>query len=456
MRNDSFKVLSPTAILGYGFPEPSFNRAFNRGIEKRPDLIAVDAGSTDPGPYYLGAGKSFTSRSAVKRDLELILGAALEWSIPCIIGTAGGCGAREHVLWTKAIIQEIAREKNLTFNMAVIYADVAKADVLRALEQGRVSPLHPAPQMTAHDVENSVRIVAQMGAEPVLKALYGGLQMILCGRCYDPVPFAAPAIMAGFDPGLAYHLGKILECAAIAATPGSGRDCVIGTLYDHCFELESLNEQRRFTPMSTAAHTLYEKSDPCHLPGPGGALDLSETRFEAIDERRTRVSGTRFIPADPYTVKLEGVRHAGYRAICIGGIRDPILIGQMDDVLEQVKEQARDAFSFTGALLFHVYGKDGVMGKMEPQRDRLSHEIGLVIEVIAPDQEQANTVCAYVRSTLLHYGYPGRISTAGNLALLYSPSDIACGDVFEFSLYHLMEIDDPEALFPIEVCEVGR
>jgi len=79
----------------------------------------------------------------------------------------------------------------------------------------------------------------------------------------------------------------------------------------------------------------------------------------------------------------------------------------------------------------------------------------LVIEVVAKDQEQANAVCSYVRSTLLHYGYPGRISTAGNLALLYSPSDIACGEVFEFSIYHLMQVDDPEALFPIETGEVG-
>ena len=33
-------------------------------------VVAVDAGSSDPGPCYLGAGASFTSREAVKRDLE--------------------------------------------------------------------------------------------------------------------------------------------------------------------------------------------------------------------------------------------------------------------------------------------------------------------------------------------------------------------------------------------------
>ena len=61
-----------------------------------------------------------------------------------------------------------------------------------------------------------------------------------------------------------------------------------------------------------------------------------------------------------------------------------------------------------------------------------------------------------MRSTLLHFGYPGRISTAGNLALLYSPSDIACGEVCAFSIYHLMEVEDPVALFPIRLVEVGR
>ena len=53
----TFKILSPTAILGYGFPEESFLKA----MAESPDLIAVDAGSSDPGPHYLGAGKPFTA-----------------------------------------------------------------------------------------------------------------------------------------------------------------------------------------------------------------------------------------------------------------------------------------------------------------------------------------------------------------------------------------------------------
>lgn len=83
-------LLSPTAILGYGFPDSSFERGLSFG----PDVIAVDAGSTDPGPYYLGAGKPFVAQGAVKRDLTYLLRAARTMRIPLVIGSAGGSGAR--------------------------------------------------------------------------------------------------------------------------------------------------------------------------------------------------------------------------------------------------------------------------------------------------------------------------------------------------------------------------
>jgi hypothetical protein len=450
MSKKVFRVLSPTAILGYGFPEKSFLR----GMEKTTHLIAVDAGSTDPGPYYLGAGKSFTSRQAVKRDLTIILKAAVESSIPCIIGSAGGSGARPHVDWTEEILREIAAEESLSFRMAIIYADVAKDNVLDALHQGRVYPLYPAPEISADDVKRSVRIVAQMGAEPVIRALTQDCQVVLCGRCYDPVPFAAPALMKGFHPGLALHMGKILECAAIAASPGSGRDCVMGFLHDNYFELEALTDERYFTRMSTAAHTMYEKTDPYSLPGPGGSLDLTKTIFESLEGGRVRVSGTRFKPVFPYTVKLEGVRSAGFRTISIAGFRDPILISTIDSVLAEIRNQVMDDIGDSVKILFHIYGKNGVMGMLEPEKTRASHELGIIIEVIAGNQDLSDSVCAYIRSALLHYGYPGRIATAGNCAFPYSPSDIPCGEVYEFSIYHLMAVDDPVSLFPMRICEV--
>jgi hypothetical protein len=106
-------------------------------------------------------------------------------------------------------------------------------------------------------------------------------------------------------------------------------------------------------------------------------------------------------------------------------------------------------------LNFIIYGRDGVMGKLEPLRSSSqSHEFGIVIEAVADTQEMASTICATARSTMLHYGYEGRRATAGNLAFPYSPSDFKAGEVYEFSVYHLLMVDDPVGAFTIEYFEL--
>lgn len=44
------------------------------------------------------------------------------------------------------------------------------------------------------------------------------------------------------------------------------------------------------------------------------------------------------------------------------------------------------------------------MGDHEPMQTA-GHELGIVLDVVAPTQEIANSVCSLVRSTMLHYGY---------------------------------------------------
>ena len=58
------RALATTGFLGTGFLEESLNRA----MEARPDFIGCDAGSTDPGPYYLGSGETQASRAACQRS----------------------------------------------------------------------------------------------------------------------------------------------------------------------------------------------------------------------------------------------------------------------------------------------------------------------------------------------------------------------------------------------------
>jgi len=428
-------------------------------MARLPQAIAVDAGSTDPGPYYLGSGQSFTNREAVKRDLALIIEAGLNAEIPVLIGTAGGSGAAPHLSWCLEIVNDVLVELNQTARVAHIESDQTANDLITAFHEHRISPLGPVPSLTVADISESTHIVAQMGVEPVIAALKEGAQIVVAGRCYDPAVFAAVPVMQGFSEALALHMGKILECAAIAAIPGSGSDCMLGTLDADGFVLEALNPERRCTVTSVAAHTLYEKSDPRLLPGPGGVLDLTGCQFEQVDDHRVRVTGTQFVKSDQYTIKLEGAKPVGYRTISLAGIRSPDLIAQLDTVLESVKDQVFQNFGDIETaevkLLFRCYGRDGVMGELEPMRQAQPHEIGLVIEVVAKTQALADTVCSFTRSTLLHIGYPGRQSTAGNLAFPYSPSDSSHGLVYEFSVYHLLAVDDPLTPFPRTMQQLG-
>jgi hypothetical protein len=88
--NKEIRLLSTSAILGYGFPEASLRA----GMDRQPHVIGVDGGSVDPGPHYLGSGKPFCSPIAIRRDLRLMLHAAIAADIPLVIGTCGGAGGR--------------------------------------------------------------------------------------------------------------------------------------------------------------------------------------------------------------------------------------------------------------------------------------------------------------------------------------------------------------------------
>lgn len=426
-------------------------------MEERPDAIVVDAGSTDAGPHKLGAGVAIVSRMAARKDLALLMRGAREQGIPLLIGSAGGSGARVHTQWTLGIVRELCAQMDWHPKTAVIWADISNDEILRGLAEGRLSKMSEnVPDLTPETLGQTNGVVAQMGLEPILDALADGVQIVLCGRAYDPAPFAAVGLWRGHDVGLAYHLGKILECGALCCEPGTTKDCMLGVLEEEAFTVYPASPERKCTSVSVAAHTFYEKDHPYLLQGPGMRLDLSGCRFEEIGEGRVRVTGSRF-QAVPYAVKLEGARPVAYRTFVLAGIRDPLLIAQLEAVEREVVKGVRAYYGDIPPddyqINFYHYGKDAVMGECEPCKET-PHEIGLMFEVIAATQEMANAICATVRSSYLHYGYAGRKSTAGNLAFPFAPSDIPFGPVYAFSVYHLLEVEDARRLFPIEIVEV--
>jgi hypothetical protein len=444
-------IFSPCGILGYGFPDASFEA----GLAERPDAIVVDAGSTDAGPHKLGAGTAIVSRMAAKKDLLRIISGGVSLGVPVIIGSAGGSGGRVHIEWTLDIIREIFREEGLRpVKTAVIWADIPKPLVLESLRAGKVLPLgDTVPPLTEESLSETTAIVAQMGVEPVLKALREGAALIICGRAYDPAPFAAVGMYYGFDPALSYHLGKVLECGALCCNPGTAKDCMMGVLFKDCFEVYPCDSKRICTPLSVAAHTFYEKDHPFIHHGPGIILDIASSKFSEAGKNRVKVSGTTVKTTDPYYIKLEGARKTAYRTFVIAGIRDPLLISKIEEVEEAVKEsvasQYREIPKDAYQVNFFNYGINGVMGPLEPSKET-PHEICVLFEALSQTQELASAICASLRSTFMHYGYEGRKSSAGNLALPYAPSDVNFGPVYEFSVYHLMPVENGEALFPLE------
>jgi len=450
------RILSPLGMLGYGFPMESFEA----GLARRPHLIGADAGSTDGGPHKLGAGVGIVSRAATRKDLGAIVRGGLAMRAPVVIGSAGGSGAAAHMAWTREILEEILREHGGRVRVAYVHAQLDKEFLKTELAAGRIRPLRNVPALTDKAIDSATCVVGQMGAEPIIQALEAGAQIVVAGRAYDPACFAAFAIWKGFPAGPAWHLGKILECGALCAVPGSAGDAMWGALRHDGFTVEPLNPARACTETSVAAHTLYEKSHPYLLPGPGGTLDLSQCTFRQVDDRVVEVKGSRFQASRPYTVKLEGAELVAYRTVLVCGVRDPALIGGLEAAESAVTARTREYFEHIAPadyqILFHHYGRDGVMGSSEPLRETaLPHEIGLVMEVVAVTQEMADAICAFARATLMHHHYPGRKATAGNLALPFAPSDVSLGPVYRFNVYHLLDVEDPCAIFPVELVEYG-
>lgn len=439
------RMLATTGMLGYGYTEEAFEHAMTMDL----DLIASDAGSMDPGPHYLGAGHPFVSRPAAKRDLAMMMEGGAKKGVPVFIGSAGGGGGDPHVDWLMELVHEIAEEKGLHPKVAVIRSEQSKEMLRAKAKAGKIAPLGPIGDLTEEQIDDSHRVVAMMGPEPFQKALEDGADIVIAGRASDAAIYAAIPLMRGADPGLAWHLGKIIECGAQVAEPRVGADSVVGTLYDDYFTVEPGNPEKRVTRMRVAAHTLYENPSPYHLKEPTGLVDTSNADFTQLDERTVKVTGSRFEPSNRYTMKLEGVRSLGYRTVFMAGTRDPILIGGIDNFIASCRERVKGEVANLGieesqyTINVHVYGKNATMGTIEPVETTSAHELGILVDVIGDDEDISKAVCAKARFALLHTDFPGRMCIAGNLAIPFSPSDMPVGQVYEFSVWHVMECDNP-------------
>ena len=455
MKKKSLSFLCPNGHLGFA---PSKREGFDIGAKTRPDFYCCDSGSSDIGPGPLGADFSASPYDWQKHDLEMMLVAARKQGVPMIIGSAGDTGARSRVDLFVNIIKDLAKEHKIPpFKLAYFYSDVQKEYLLEKLNQGVVvEGLDGRDPLTGEVLDETDRIVAVAGIHPYIKALEQGADVIIGGRSSDVAIFAAPAIYHGFPPALSYYLGKTLECASFCAEPYGAKESVIGVITHEDVKVKAMSPYQRCTVASVAGHAMYERSNPYYEYVAGGMLDMTNCRYEQYDEKTCRVTGPEFVPVEgKFRIKLEGSGKVGERYVGIAGIRDPYTIENIDKVLEWAKSQVRERFGDKGyELHYNVYGKNGVMGDLEPVKVSKSHEFCVVCHGIAPTRKMAEEVAMTGTRQIFYARLPEVKGTAGTAAFGLDEV-LRASPAYKWTLNHVIPVDDPMELFDVHIIEVS-
>jgi hypothetical protein len=394
-----YRVVSACGALGYGYPKESLQAALRGQV----DAIICDGGSMDAGPYYLGTGTEYFEREAVKADFRHMVEAGNKIGCPVILGSCGMAGGNRNLDWMIATAKEVFAELGIQgAKVAVIRSELDPEIVIREFRNGALRPTGLGPGLDEESLREST-IVGQMGIHPLITALESGAQYILAGRSCDIALFASDMIRRNIDAGLAYHVGHVLECGALACDPGSPSDCLVAEVYDDGSAIFTApNPARRCTAYSIAAHSLYEESHPQLQFYPEGILVMEKTQFFSRDGRSAGIRNSRFVHAGkpwPWSIKLEGSRPLGARKVSLIHIDPSDLAKIPADVL--------------------VYGRNGVQAKPVEATQR---ELGIIVEATGKTREDAVLLASLLTHYLIHYGYPGRKATAGNIAYPLSPN----------------------------------
>nr|WP_303740675.1 acyclic terpene utilization AtuA family protein [Lutispora saccharofermentans] len=446
--------MCPNGHLGFA---PSKEGSFYEGVKQKPDYILADSGSDDIGPGPLGEDICTSPKAWQKHDLELMLVESRRLGVPMIIGSAGDTGTNSRVDMYIDMIREIAKDHNIPkFKLAYFYSEVDKQVLIDKIKKGQaIKGLDGRKDLTLDVIERTNNIVAVAGVHPYIKALDMGADVIIGGRSSDVAIFAAPAMRAGFPENLSYYLGKVMECASFCAEPYGAKESIIGEITKEDVKVTAMHPEQRCTIASVAGHAMYERSNPYYENFLGGCLDMTNCVYEQYDEKTCRITGPKYIPDKQLMVKLEGSGKIGERYIGIAGVRDPYTIKNIDKVIEWCKSQIRERFGDTGySVYFKVFGKNGVMGDLEPIKETKSHELCIVVEGVAPTAEVAEEVTMIGTRQVFYARLPEVKGTAGGAAFVLDEV-LRATPAYEWTMNHIMPVDDPMELFNVKMIEIG-
>jgi hypothetical protein len=407
-----------------------------------------------PGPVYLG--ENIELGHFVREELELFLVESRKRGIPLIIGSAGDCGSNAAVDNFVRHIKEIAAEHRIPkFKLGYFYSEISGEFLAREIDNGNViAGLGQFDALSVEEARAATRIVAVAGNAPFLELLDQGADVIIAGRCGDANFTAAPCIHAGFPEALAFHMGKMIECASLVAEPFMGKESVIGTITQDDIRITPYHPDQRCTVASAAAHSMYERETPYFEHTAEGTLDMRNCRYEQLTDQVCRISGARFEPWELPTVKLEGVRKLGERYLGIAAVRDPQVIRSIDAAIEWSRSAI--ARRFPGEpyeLHYHVFGRDGILKEREPLRHREPHEVAVVVETLHPDDALAAKITDLAVRMFFLARIPGVKGTSGASATSKLPMKYLPG--YAWNINHVMQVRKDMGLFPTTMTEAG-
>ena len=451
----TIRVLVPSGALGLNYDK----RALNRGLTQNPDIIAIDGGSTDSGPAYLGQGISKYSRISTKAEWKGLMKAREVANIPLLIGTAGTCGTNRSVDWFFEITKEIAKELDQSLKIVVIKCSQSNEETSRAYLNGKIQPLPNAPKLSKKILLRCSNIVALAGAEQVIDALKEKPDIIIVGRTTDTAIIAALPIMKGIDPGTAWHGAKIAECGALCTTnPLSG--VIMVEFEKNSFTIEPMDREARATPKTVSAHMLYENTNPYILYEPGGYLDTADSKYFAESNRKVRVTGSKWNPSDKYTVKLEGAFQNGFQNVIISILRNTRYVKHAqkwtEDIKSKCSELAKNRLHLKDkdfSIEMRLIGKNASFGNLEIKNIE-HYEIGVMALVTAETQEITNEISQMLNPFLLHHPLT-KSEELPTFSFPFSPADIRRGAIYSFCLHHTWEIKTPLEIFTKEIFQIG-
>lgn len=450
------RIVCPNGHLGFA---PTKTESFHLATATKPDYYCSDSGSDDIGASALGSDRSVSMYKWQKHDLELMLLASREQNVPMLIGSAGDTGANSRVDMYVQMIKDIAKEHQLpAFNIAYFYSEVEKSYLQDKLANGIVlEGLDSRDDLTQEDLDQTERIVAVAGVHPYLKALDNGADVIIGGRSSDIAIFAATALQEGMPENHAYYAGKVLECASFCAEPYGAKESVIGTVSHNNVKVTAMHPKQKCTIASVSGHAMYERSNPYYEYFAGGMLDMTNCKYEQFDEKTTRITGQKFIPVKgDIKVKLEGSGLVGEKYIGIAGIRDPYTIKHIDEVIHFAREQVKREFCTTKyELHFHVFGKNGVMGDLEPEKEIMSHELGVVVEGVTNSKVTAEELTLFATRQIFYAKLPEVKGTAGTASFIVDDV-LYAGKTYRWTMNHTVPVKDPLELFQVHIEPVNE